>query len=289
MAKPTLKWAGGKRDLFDEIKDRFPSNYSSYHEPFFGGGALFFHLEPTNGSINDKNSRLINYYTILRDRKDELIEELEKFDDPESDPDPNREFSSTDRKGRDIDEYYYQMRTLYNRRPNGESYDPVEEAALLQYLNRTCYNGLYRENNDGEFNTPIGRYSNPDWILEKRLHEASEVLEGSDIHNKDFEYILDVVDKGDLVYFDPPYEPLSPTANFTEYSAGGFDKDAQMRLIEVVKQLDDMEVNFVLSNSAIMHDEYVDIFEVDYVMGGRSISRDGDDRGDTKEILVSNN
>lgn len=288
MAKPTLKWAGGKRDLFSDIMDRFPSTYQSYHEPFFGGGALFFNIEPKNGTINDKNPRLVNYYQILRDRTDELVRELKEFDDPESDPEPSLEFSSEDRKNRNIDEYYYQVRALYNRRPNDENFSNVEEAAMLQYLNRTCYNGLYRENNSGEFNTPIGRYSNPDWVLESRLRDASKVLKGTQINNEDFGYILESASPDDLVYFDPPYKPLSPTANFTEYSSGGFGKDEQERLIETVKKLDEIGVNIILSNSAIMHDDYKDIFNVEYVMGGRSISRDADGRGDTKEILVNN-
>lgn len=288
MAKPTLKWAGGKRNLFSDIKDRFPSTYQSYHEPFFGGGALYFNIEPKNGTINDKNPRLVNYYQVLRNRTDDLIQELKEFDDPESDPEPSLEFSSKDRKDRNIDEYYYQIRALYNRRPNNEKFSDVEEAAMLQYLNRTCYNGLYRENNSGEFNTPIGRYSDPDWVLENRLRDASKVLKGTDIKNKDFGYILESAEPDDLVYLDPPYKPLSPTANFTEYSSGGFGKDEQERLIETVKQLDEMGVNIILSNSAIMHDDYKDIFNVEYVMGGRSISRDGDGRGDTKEILVNN-
>lgn len=288
MAKPILKWPGGKRDLVDEILGHFPSDYDTYHEPFVGAGALFFHIEPKNGFINDSNTRLINYYKQVRDNPDELIDMLRDFEDPESDANPSNRFSSTNRKGRDIESYYYQVRELFNRRPNNESFDEVEEAAQLQYLNRTCFNGLYRENNSGEFNSPIGSYDNPDWVLETRIREASEALEGTNILNKDFEYILETVDDNDVVYLDPPYKPTSKTASFTEYSEGGFGEDEQMRLLETVKELDDRGVRFILSNSAIMYDDYNDLFEVEYVMGDRSISCKADGRGEVKEILVHN-
>lgn len=288
MVKPTLKWAGGKRDLIDEIKNRFPSNFDSYHEPFFGGGALFFAMEPKNGTINDKNKRLINYYNMVKNRPDELISELRSFRDPDEDPDQNLNYNQQNRKGKEIDEYYYQMREIFNNRPNNERFDKLKEAAILQYLNRTCYNGLYRENNKGEFNTPIGRYENPDWVLENRIRKASKALNGTEIKNEGFEYIVDKSQLNDLVYFDPPYKPLSPTANFTEYSAGGFGKEEQNELIQLTKKLDQKGIKFILSNSGIMYDKYVDLFNVDYVMGDRSISQDSNSRGKTKEIIVYN-
>lgn len=288
MAKPILKWPGGKRDLVSEIMSHFPSNYNDYHEPFVGAGALFFHLEPQNGVINDSNTRLINYYKQVRDNPDSLINQLREFDDPESDPNTDTRFSSTNRKGRDIESYYYQVREMFNRRPNNESFDKIEEAAQLQYLNRTCFNGLYRENNSGEFNSPIGRYDDPDWVLEKRITEASNALQGTEILNKDFDYILDRVEKDDVVYLDPPYKPTSKTASFTEYSQGSFGEEEQMRLVDTVRKLDDFGVDFILSNSAIMYDIYNEEFEVEYVMGDRSISCKSDGRGEVKEILVHN-
>lgn len=289
MAKPTLKWPGGKRDLIEVIIEQFPNNYNTYHEPFIGAGALFFHIEPNKGSINDTNTRLINYYEEIRDNPEDVISYLKEFNDPESDPIKNQEYSETNRKGKEIKNYYYQIREHFNKRPNDENFNCTREAAMLQYLNRTCFNGLYRENNSGEFNSPIGRYENPDWTLEKRVREASDVLNGINIFNNDFSYITDVAEPNDIVYLDPPYKPTSKTASFTEYSEGKFGEEKQMELVDIVRELDDNNINFVLSNSAIMHDEYDKYFEVQYVMGDRSISCKSDGRGEVKEILVSNN
>jgi DNA adenine methylase len=289
MVKPILKWAGGKRQLLDEIYSRFPQSYNQYHEPMIGGGAVFFDLEPENGSINDTNSKLVNFYKQVRERPNELIEECKSFEHPESEPDLSREFSDKDRKGKEVGDYYYQQRAIFNRRPHDEEYDKLEEAALLLYLNRTCYNGLYRENSDGAFNVPIGRYTNPDWVREEQIRKCSRVLEGTEIRNRDFEYILDVVKEDDLVYIDPPYEPMSSTAYFTNYSKEGFDKDDQERLFEVVKGLDDRGVFFILSNSGVMYEMYDEAgIYVETEGATRSINSDETNRGEVEEIIATN-
>ncbi|WP_254272950.1 DNA adenine methylase [Haloarcula marina] len=289
MANPVLKWAGGKRQLLDELYGRFPRSYDHFHEPFFGGGALFFDIEPDNGTINDTNSRLINFYKQVRDRPRELIEFLQTFDDPEAEADSDRQFAETNRKGKEIKNYYYQQRELFNNRPYGDDYDELEEAALLLYLNRTCYNGLYRENSSGGFNVPIGRYSNPDWVRKKEIRKASRVLENTDIRNSDFEYVLDEAEEGDLVYFDPPYEPMSPTAYFTDYSAEGFGQDDQKRLLNVAQELDQNGVNVILSNSGVMHEMYDDAgFYVEVEGATRSINSDGENRDEVDEIIATN-
>lgn len=295
MADPVLKWAGGKRQLLDEIYARFPADYGHYHEPFFGGGAVFFDLNPDNGTINDTNVRLVNFYEQVRDNPEDLIERLDEFKDPEGNVDESQRFDEENWKGRGIDQYYYQQRARFNRRPYGDeewpktAEDKLEEAALLMYLNRTCYNGLYRENKSGGFNVPIGRYSNPDWVMEKRIRDASEALEGTEIHNEDFEYILDVVEDGDLVYLDPPYKPMSTTAYFAEYSADGFDQNDQVRLLEVVKELDERGVHFVLSNSGVMFEMYHEAgFRVEREGATRSINSDADARGEVNEIIATN-
>lgn len=289
MASPILKWAGGKGQLLDELYARFPESYDRYHEPFLGGGALFFDLEPETGTINDTNTRLINFYRQVRDNPSELIDRCREFEDPESDPDIGREYSDTAHNDKEITKYYYQQRALFNKRPYGEEYDELEEAALLLYLNRTCYNGLYRENSDGGFNVPIGRYSNPDWVRAEETREASGVLSAVDIYNKDFEYIIDVAEENDLVYFDPPYEPMSSTAEFTEYSAEGFDRDDQERLLSVAKSLDNKGVFVILSNSGVLYDMYDKVgFEVKTEGATRAINSDGDNRGEVQEIIATN-
>lgn len=289
MVSPILKWAGGKRQLLDELYSRFPKTHTHYHEPFFGGGALFFDLESKNGTINDTNARLINFYKQVRDNPEKLINLLRSFDDPESEPDPERRFSDTNRKGKEIKNYYYQQRELFNNRPYGDEYDEVEEAALLLYLNRTCYNGLYRENSSGGFNVPIGRYSNPDWVRAEEIRKASRVLEDTEIRNTGFEYITEVAEEGDLVYFDPPYEPMSPTAYFTDYSAEGFGKADQERLRDVAQELDESGVNVILSNSGVMYEMYDEAgFYVEVEGATRAINSDAENRDEVDEIIATN-
>ena len=288
MATPILKWAGGKRQLLDELYQRFPDEYDSetntYHEPFFGSGAVFFDHEPRQATINDLNARLINFYRQVRTQPEALIEQARQFEDPESDPDPERAYA-------DAKNYYYQQRELFNRRPRDKDFDRLEEAALLLYLNRTCFNGLYRENSSGGFNVPIGRYANPDWVRETEIREASEVLNDipeEAIHNKHFEYVLDVTEPGDLVYFDPPYKPMSSTAEFAEYSADGFDQSDQEDLLAVAQELADRDVHVILSNSGVMYDFYDEAgFYVDTEGATRSINSDGDNRGEVDEIIAT--
>lgn len=289
MAQPILKWAGGKRQLLDELYNRFPKQYNHYHEPFFGGGALFFDLEPEDGTINDTNPRLMSFYRQIRDHPDEVIQHLRTYRDPEAEPDPEQEFSEEMRDGREVKNYYYQQRELFNKRPNDEPFNEVEEAALLLYLNRTCFNGLYRENSDGEFNVPIGSYANPEWVFPNRIREAIKVLKDTEIYQTDFNYILDVAEPGDVAYCDPPYEPLSRTADFTSYSAEGFGREDQKRLLRAAQDLNEQGVWVIMSNSGVLHDKYLEAgFHVDIVMANRAINRNGEDRGEVEEIIATN-
>lgn len=289
MVQPVLKWAGGKRQLLDELYARFPEDYNHFHEPFFGGGALFFDLEPEDGTINDTNTRLINFYKQVRDNPDDLIKYLKSFYAPEADPDESRDYVESNHKGREIKNYYYQQRAIFNKRPYGDDFDPVEEAAILLYLNRTCYNGLYRENSNGGFNVPIGRYANPDWIQAERIHEVSDILDDTKVLNTDFSYITEYAEAGDLVYFDPPYEPMSPTANFTDYSADGFGLDDQKRLLKVAQELDEKGVSVILSNSGVMYEMYDDAgFYVEKEGATRAINSDASNRDEVDEIIATN-
>lgn len=273
MVEPVLKWAGGKRQLLSEITAHFPEDHGHYHEPFFGGGAVFFHEEPENGSINDINSRLINFYQVVQQYPRELIEENQKHEHS--------------------DDYYYAARDEFNalhRQDQLSEQERIREASLLLYLNRTCFNGLYRENSSGEFNVPIGNYANPDWVQADRIRAVHDVLQDTGIHNEDFTYVQDEVSKEDLVYCDPPYKPVSTTASFNDYHAEGFDQEDQRRLRDLAVELNEQGVYVILSNSppiAELYEPYDD-FTVKVVGATRSINSDGDNRGEVAEIIISN-
>ncbi len=273
MVEPILKWAGGKRQILSDITARFPRTYDRYHEPFVGGGAVFFHLAPDDGSINDLNSRLVTFYEVVRDHPEDLVEE--------------------NRTHEHDDEYYYDARDEFNdlhRLEDKSTEQQIREASLLLYLNRTCFNGLYRENSDGEFNVPVGSYANPDWVQAERIRAVSGALQGTAIYDRDFEYVREEATAGDLVYFDPPYQPVSTTADFTDYHAEGFDRDDQRRLRDLAVDLDETGVSVVLSNSppvAELYEDY-DGFDVSVVEATRAINSDGDNRGEVAEVLISN-
>jgi len=225
--RPLLKWAGGKRALVKQITGLFPSDYKGrrFHEPFFGGGAVFFYIEPRGGSLNDINLRLMNFYRVVRDRPRELIEEARQY--------------------RYDEDEYYRLRDRFNSKGLTE----VEEAALLLYLNKTAYNGLYRVNSRGEFNVPFGRYRKPTIVHPRSILKANRLLKNVEIRCGDFSYLTDAAKEGDLCYLDPPYHPSSETANFTDYAKGGFELADQERLRDLCVELDKRGVIFVLSNS----------------------------------------
>jgi len=273
MVEPVVKWAGGKRQLLSEITALFPTTYEAYHEPFIGGGAVFFDQDPADGTINDLNTRLTTFYTTVRDQPDALIAE-------------NKTHQHTE-------EYYYDARSEFNTLLAQSTLtrdERIREASLLLYLNRTCFNGLYRENGDGEFNVSFGRYSNPDWVQEQRIRKASRVLQETTVFNTDFSYVVDAASSGDLVYFDPPYEPVSKTADFNSYQAEGFDRADQRRLRDTVRELTEMDVSVVLSNSPPVAELYEDeeTLLIRYVDATRAINSDASSRGEVSEILITN-
>lgn len=270
MVEPILKWAGGKRNLIPEILNLFPVDFKErpYHEPFIGGGAVFFKIRPKFGSINDVNSHLMIFYNVVRDKPRELITKASQYPYDEK--------------------TYYKLRDRFNQ-PN---ITDTERAALLLYLNKTAYNGLYRVNSKGEFNVPFGRYINPTIVNKKRILTASKILNSVEHFNEDFSYVLDKANEGDLCYFDPPYQPISKTANFTSYSDQGFDLRDQKHLRDLCIELDTKRVLFVLSNSYAtpVRKLYTNIndFKIKIVQANRIISSKASTRGAVNEILVTN-
>lgn len=270
MTYPVLKWAGGKRTLIPDIINLFPTDFKdrSYHELFIGGGAVFFKIKPKTGTINDVNSHLMNFYRVVKDNPQELISEASKY--------------SYNKKS------YYNLRERFNQ-PN---LSKIENAALLLYLNKTAFNGLYRVNSKGKFNVPFGRYKNPTIVPKKRILTASNILKNIEINNEDFSYILDVAEKGDVCYLDPPYQPISSTAYFTSYSKKGFNFIEQIRLRDLCISLSEKEIFFVLSNSYTEQIEklYSEVkeFKIITVKAKRAISSKASTRGAIKEILVTN-
>jgi len=273
--KPFVKWAGGKRQLIPILHQNLPEAFGTYYEPFLGGGALLFHiLTDKNGqkcSISDLNSDLVLAYTTIRDRIDALISSLK-----------NHEKNYQ----KDSKSYYYSVR---ESNPRNE----VEKTSRLIFLNRTCFNGLYRVNSKGKFNVPLGKYTNPNIVNEENIRAVSSILQTNRISIKcrDFESVLRDAKKGDLVYFDPPYQPVSSTANFTSYTTKDFTYDDLTRLAELCLKLDSKECHVLLSNSDSK--EVSDIFakkpwKITRIEANRSINSNSKKRTGHFELLIKN-
>lgn len=265
---PIVKWAGGKRQLMYELLKNMPQNYNRYFEPFIGGGALFFELQPDNAYISDMNEELINLYQVVRDNVDELITDLQKHDISK--------------------EYFMEIRNI-DRMEEYQNWSDVKKASRFIYLNRTCFNGMYRVNSKGEFNVPFGHYKNPRIVDENNLINCSNLLQRTEIKHADFSDILKKVKKGDFVYFDPPYVPLSETSSFTSYTKDGFDIDMQFKLRDVCDELDSIGVKFLLSNSDTkLVNELYENYNIKKVFASRQINANADGRGKITEVLVRN-
>ena len=265
---PIVKWVGGKRQLMFELLKNMPENYNRYFEPFIGGGALFFELQPDNAYISDMNEELINLYKVVRDNVDELVADLQKHDISK--------------------EYFIKIRNI-DRTEEYENWSAVQKASRFIYLNRTCFNGMYRVNSKGEFNVPFGHYKNPRILDENNLINCSNLLQKTEIKHADFSEILKKVKKGDFVYFDPPYVPLSETSSFTSYTKDGFDMDMQFKLRDVCDELDTMGVKFLLSNSDTkLVNELYENYNIKKVFASRQINANADGRGKITEVLVRN-
>lgn len=262
--RPFLKWAGGKSRLISQYQDYFPKDYKTYYEPFLGGGAIFFYLQPSQAILTDINADLILTYQCVRDHLEELITLLQKH-----------------KQGHNS-EYYYDVRNYHTG-------TDLEKAARFIYLNKTCFNWLYRVNSQGKFNVPIGKYKNPGICQEKVLKVASVALEKVEIKHANFEEVLNyATTSNDFVYFDPPYYPLSPTSNFTAYSNFCFDENQQIKLRDIFIKLANKGVKVMLSNSdcPFIRDLYSG-FNVHTISAARSINSNAQKRGKITEILVT--
>lgn len=272
LVAPVLKWVGGKRQLISTIIKFLPSdiNKLGYIEPFVGGGALFFYLQPKKGIINDYNEELINVYKVIRDNCEKLIQDLEKHENNA--------------------EYFYNIRAL-DRNKNYKKLSNIVRASRIIYLNKTCYNGLYRVNNAGEFNTPYGRYKNPNIVNAPTLRAVSKFLNNNNIEilSGDYSNVLRMAKKNCFVYLDPPYHPISESSNFTGYVEGGWSEEDQIRLKKECDELNKKGVRFLLSNSAskFILDLYKD-YSIEFVKATRNINSVGTARGEIDEVLIRN-
>ncbi len=269
--RPFLKWAGGKGQLIGQLLSRRPAAFGAYHEPFAGGGALFFALYRENllrGKkvvLSDVNAELVETYQAIRNQVTKVIELLEEH------------------KARHSKEHYYEVRNLQPV----DLRHKAERAARMIYLNKTGFNGLYRVNSKGQFNVPLGRYTNPPICDEVNLRAASRALRQAEIKRAPFDEVLDRAGAGDFVYFDPPYVPVSATANFVAYAKDGFGQGDQARLAEVFAELQRRGAHVMLSNSDTqpVRELYSD-FRQDKVLARRQVNSRKDRRGPVGELVV---
>ena len=265
---PFVKWAGGKRQLLDDLAKFFPKKYERYVEPFVGGGIMYLALQPQRAILGDTNEELMNCYMVVKEHLDELIEALLQYQQHVSDKD-----------------YYYSVRGQDPR-----SLTSVARAARFMYLNKTCYNGLYRVNRKGDFNVPFGKRERaPQLFNGDNLKAISRLLQTAELVAGDFEEIASQACAGDFVYFDPPYHRLSDKHSFTSYSINDFGEDDHKRLAQVFQQLDSNRCTVLLTNSDTplvrnLYSGYV----IEPVMTNRMINCKGSGRGNFPELIISN-
>ncbi|NPV71028.1 MAG: DNA adenine methylase [Firmicutes bacterium] len=261
--------------MLAHLLERVPREFDTYFEPFVGGGALFFALSPGKASLNDRNEELMNAYSVVQSGVDGLIESLRRHE---------AEFFDPERGG---STYYYRVRAV-----DPATLSPVERASRFIFLNKTCYNGLWRENAAGQFNVPFGRYKNPRIADADNLRKVSAALRGVTFTCKDFEEAVEGAGRGSFVYFDPPYHPLSETASFTKYVDSGFGPDDQKRLARVIADAGARGAYVMLSNSAtsFIKELYAHYpgFGVEIIQAKRPINCRADGRGFIDEFIIRN-
>jgi len=265
---PFLKWAGGKQRLVKQYQPYFPplETINHYYEPFIGSAAVFFHWQPAPATLSDRNEKLIEVYRMVQTDVTAVITALQ----------PHRNEAA----------YFYEIRAQ-----DPQTLTPVERAARLIYLNKTCYNGLYRENSRGEFNVPFGRYKHPKICDVERLCAAAAALQGVQLREDDFAAVVETAVSGDFIYFDPPYAPLTATSNFTSYHQHGFDAADQRRLAQTVAALTERGCKVMLSNSSapLIYELYNQpTYRLIEIQARRNINSKGNGRGPVKELLILN-
>ncbi len=274
ILSPVLKWVGGKRQLLGTIKPLLPDKIITYVEPFVGGGAVLFDLKPKKAIINDCNPELINVYEVIRDNPEQLLIILEEHQTKNS------------------EEYFYEIRAL-DREDSYDTLSKVDKAARIIYLNKTCFNGLFRVNQAGQFNSPYGRYKNPNIVNRPTISAMSIYFNNNNIKimQGDYKEALKNLRKGAFVYFDPPYLPISTSSSFTGYTEGGFSLEDQKKLKEQCDRLNQRGIKFLLSNSdhKIIRDLYDEPdYRITTVKARRAINSKGNKRGEINEVLVRN-
>ena len=274
LVRPFLKWAGGKRQLLPAIQEYLPAEYNEYYEPFIGAGAVLFSLQPMKGTINDTNSELINCYRVIKEQPEELLALCQQHQSHNS------------------KEYYYKLREQ-DRQADFKERTSVERAARIIYLNKTCFNGLFRVNSSGQFNVPYGKYKNPVIADPAVIKAISTYLNRAQICilNGDFERAVATANQGAFIYFDPPYHPLSDTSSFTGYSMNGFGEAEQTRLKEVCDELTQRGCKVLVSNSSApfiksLYD--APQYEIIEVKASRAINVVSSKRGKIDEVLIYN-
>ena len=265
VPRPFCKWAGGKRQLLAKLAPRVPERFGVYHEPFVGGGALFFAVQPAKSHLSDVNERLVRTYRGIQHDVEGVIRRLGEY--------PHQRKFFEQMRERDVD----------------ANEQDAAVAAWLIYLNKTGYNGLYRVNSKNRFNVPFGDHKNPTICDEENLRACSEALTGAKVHCEDFAKVLDRAVSGDFVYFDPPYVPLSVTSYFTSYTSDGFDMDDQRRLRDVALALKKKGVHVLLSNSSApaVYELYKTGFDIHTVEATRKVNCKASGRGKITELLIT--
>ena len=268
---PFLKWVGGKRQLINSLVPLLPEKIAAYCEPFVGGGALLFRIQPQTAYINDINSELIRVYKVIKDDVEALIDALQEF--------------------RNDSDYYYEVRDWDRDIIGYSALSDIKKAARIIYLNKTCYNGLFRVNGAGAFNTPFGNYRNPNIVNSPTLRAVSSYLNAAAVSLTSLDYAdaLKSLPAETFVYMDPPYDPISDTSSFTGYAKSGFSREDQIRLRECCDDLDRRRFKFMLSNSAtdFIRELYAD-YNITVVQAKRAINSDASKRGEIDEVVVRN-